>query len=213
MFSSSSARSPRRRRSSLCAATEKITEDIEEWWGVFYRGDKIGYASQTITPKPKGYNLRDHSGAEFESCSAPFSRPRLGLIWKPTKNGFWNDSTSSSSSKEIRFSARGAVHDNKLSLEIDSAGHKSSPRNHPHPGALSARRAQTLRRHPAIGDRQEIFLLHLRSVDLIAAGDDRRHRGPGTNSRRRSHRTGDQIAPKLPRHLGCFLGRRSRVGP
>ena len=31
--------------------TEKITEHSEEWWGVFYRGEKIGYASQTITPK------------------------------------------------------------------------------------------------------------------------------------------------------------------
>ena len=41
--------------------TEKITEDIEEWWGVFFRGEKIGYASQTITPKTKGYKLSDRS--------------------------------------------------------------------------------------------------------------------------------------------------------
>src|SRR3989337_3965073 len=41
--------------------TEKITENIEEWWGVVYRGEKIGYASQTITPRPKGYTLRDQS--------------------------------------------------------------------------------------------------------------------------------------------------------
>ena len=42
-------------------STEKIIEHIEEWWGVFYRGEKIGYASQTITPKSRGYRLRDQS--------------------------------------------------------------------------------------------------------------------------------------------------------
>ena len=41
--------------------TEKITEHIEEWWGIFYRGEKIGYASQTITPRSKGYKLSDRS--------------------------------------------------------------------------------------------------------------------------------------------------------
>jgi hypothetical protein len=30
---------------------EKITESSEEWWGVFYRGEKIGYSTQSITPK------------------------------------------------------------------------------------------------------------------------------------------------------------------
>jgi hypothetical protein len=28
--------------------TEKITDSSEEWWGVFFRGEKIGYATQTI---------------------------------------------------------------------------------------------------------------------------------------------------------------------
>ena len=41
--------------------TEKITENVEEWWGVYYRGEKIGYATQTITPKSKGYRLYDRS--------------------------------------------------------------------------------------------------------------------------------------------------------
>ena len=39
-------------------ASEKITDNVEEWWGVFYRGEKIGYASQTITPKPRLYAAR-----------------------------------------------------------------------------------------------------------------------------------------------------------
>src|SRR5690348_1040427 len=42
-------------------STEKITENMEEWWGVFYRGEKIGFASQVITPKTKGYKLHDRS--------------------------------------------------------------------------------------------------------------------------------------------------------
>ena len=48
--------SDRRARAAhhACAAREKITDNIEEWWGVFYRGEKIGYATQTITPKAKG---------------------------------------------------------------------------------------------------------------------------------------------------------------
>ena len=27
-------------------STEKLTETSEEWWGMYYRGEKIGYASQ-----------------------------------------------------------------------------------------------------------------------------------------------------------------------
>ena len=42
-------------------STEKLTDKIEEWWGVFYRGEKIGFASQVITPKTKGYKLQDRS--------------------------------------------------------------------------------------------------------------------------------------------------------
>ena len=29
---------------------DALTEPSEESWGIFYRGDKIGHASQTITP-------------------------------------------------------------------------------------------------------------------------------------------------------------------
>ena len=42
-------------------STEKLTDHIEEWWGVFYRDEKIGFASQVITPKTKGYKLQDRS--------------------------------------------------------------------------------------------------------------------------------------------------------
>ena len=42
-------------------SVETITEPIRESWGVFYRGEKIGHASQTITPKAKGYQIQDRS--------------------------------------------------------------------------------------------------------------------------------------------------------
>src|SRR5436853_7510025 len=42
-------------------STEKITDRIEESWGVFYRGDKTGYGSQFIDPKSQGYRSRDPS--------------------------------------------------------------------------------------------------------------------------------------------------------
>ena len=40
---------------------ETITERIQESWGVFYRGEKIGHANQTITPRGNGYQIQDRS--------------------------------------------------------------------------------------------------------------------------------------------------------
>lgn len=105
--------------------TERITENIEEWWGVFYRGEKIGYAWQTITPLAKGFQLRDRSSLNL---------PLLGTIQPAatslelTANEDWilERFSFELQSKEIRFSARGAVKDNLLALEIDSAGHRST---------------------------------------------------------------------------------------
>src|ERR671922_531334 len=42
-------------------SAEKITESSEESWGIFYRGDRVGYATQTITPSVEGYEVQDHS--------------------------------------------------------------------------------------------------------------------------------------------------------
>ena len=104
--------------------TEKITEASEEWWGIFYRGEKIGYASQAIVPKTKGYKLND------------FSRLNLNLLGtvQPAETRLEMEANDdwilerfdfALNSKEIGFKARGAVKDNKLTLEIDSAGHRS----------------------------------------------------------------------------------------
>src|SRR3989338_3880032 len=38
-----------------------ITEPMEEWWGIYYRGEKMGSAAQKITPETEGYLVRDFS--------------------------------------------------------------------------------------------------------------------------------------------------------
>ena len=105
--------------------TEKITEHIEEWWGIFYRGEKIGYASQTITPKSKGYKLSDRSMLNLNLLGT--TQPAITRL-EMDANEDWilEKFDFELISKDIRFYARGEVHEAKLRLEIDSAGHKST---------------------------------------------------------------------------------------
>ena len=106
-------------------STEKLTETVEEWWGVFYRGEKIGFASQVITPRTKGYKLQDRSMMNLNM---------LGTI-QPTMTALDMDANEDwilerfafeLRSKEIRFSARGQMNGTKLQLTVDSGGHQSS---------------------------------------------------------------------------------------
>ncbi len=104
--------------------TEKISENIEEWWGIFYRGEKIGYASQTITPRPKGYTLRDQSVLNLNLLgSVQPARTRLEM--DANEDWILERFDFELASKDIRFGARGAVHEGKLVLEVDSAGNES----------------------------------------------------------------------------------------
>jgi hypothetical protein len=105
--------------------TEKITESSEEWWGIFYRGEKIGYASQTITPKSKGYKLKDHSVLNLNLLGT-VQPASTRLEMEANEDWILERFDFELNSKEIRFHARGAVKDNKLTLEIDSAGHRST---------------------------------------------------------------------------------------
>ena len=106
-------------------STEKLTETMEEWWGVFYRGEQIGFASQVITPRTKGYKLQDRSTMNLNM---------LGTI-QPTMTALDMDANEDwilerfafeLRSKEIRFSARGQMNGTKLQLTVDSGGHQSS---------------------------------------------------------------------------------------
>ena len=105
--------------------TEKITEQIEEWWGIFHRGEKIGYASQTITPRSKGYKLSDRSVLNLNllgTIQPAMTRLEMDANedWILEKFDFELIST------DIRFYAHGEVHQTKLKLEMDSGGHKST---------------------------------------------------------------------------------------
>ncbi len=107
------------------SGTDKITENREEWWGVFYRGEKIGYASQTITPKPKGYTLRDQSVLNLNLLGT-IQPATTRLDMEANEDWILERFEFELNSKEIRFGARGSVRDNKLALEVDSGGHKSA---------------------------------------------------------------------------------------
>ncbi|HEY7218137.1 MAG TPA: transglutaminase-like domain-containing protein [Candidatus Binatia bacterium] len=105
--------------------TEKITENIEEWWGVFYRGGKIGYATQTITPMSKGYKLADRSVLNLNLLGT-VQPARTSLEMTANEDWILENFAFELDSKEVRFSARGRVKDRSMSVEIDSAGHKST---------------------------------------------------------------------------------------
>jgi hypothetical protein len=105
--------------------TEKITENIEEWWGVFYRGEKIGYATQTITPKSKGYKLADRSVLHLNLLGT-VQPAATRLEMEANEDWILERFDFELHSQNIRFGARGFVHENKLSLEVDSGGHKSA---------------------------------------------------------------------------------------
>lgn len=107
------------------SGTEKITENIEEWWGVFYRGQKIGYATQTITPRPKGYTLRDRSVLNLNLLGA-IQPATTRLDMEANEDWILERFDFELNSKGIRFGARGSVRDNKLAVEVDSGGHKSA---------------------------------------------------------------------------------------
>jgi hypothetical protein len=106
------------------SSAERLTESLEEWWGVYFRGEKIGYAGQTITPKAKGYRLQDHSVLNLNLLgSVQPAKTRLEM--EANEEWILERFEFELQSNEIRFQARGSVKGNKLSVELDSAGHRS----------------------------------------------------------------------------------------
>ena len=104
--------------------TEKISDPVEEWWAVFHRGEKIGYASQTITPRLKGYRLRDHSVLNLNLLGTV--QPALTRL-EMDANEDWvlERFDFELVSNQIRFVARGQITGTRLNLAIDSGGHTS----------------------------------------------------------------------------------------
>lgn len=104
---------------------EKITERSEEWWGVFHRDEKIGYASQTIAPRPGGYTLTDRSVLQLNLMGV-VQPAATRLEMDANEDWVLEQFAFELASREIRFSVQGWFRDGKLRLEIDSAGHKST---------------------------------------------------------------------------------------
>lgn len=101
-----------------------ITETMEEWWGIYYRGEKIGYAAQKITPKPDEYLVQDSSvlrlnllgtvqtvKTQLEMSAAP--------DWALKRFDFQLDSN------DVRFIAKGQVATGRLRLQVESGGHRT----------------------------------------------------------------------------------------
>jgi hypothetical protein len=105
-------------------ASEKITEPMEESWGIFYRGEKIGYAHQTIDPKSNGYAIRDQSNLRLQLLGKTQDvstrvDTEVDQEWALDRFDF------QLSSADVQFKARGKVRPGYLDLEIDSAGERS----------------------------------------------------------------------------------------
>src|SRR5687768_12903203 len=94
-------------------ATERISESIEEWWGVYYRGEKIGYARQIIEPKATGYEFRDHSELRLNllgTSQAASTSVRMDVDMEWALNSFDFELRSG----EMHFKASGRVSPGQL---------------------------------------------------------------------------------------------------
>jgi hypothetical protein len=105
-------------------SSEKITERMEESWGIFYRGEKIGYAHQTIEPNSTGYTIRDESNLRLQLLGKTQDvstrlKSEVDQDWAIERFEF------QLSSADVHFSARGNAGAGYLELEIDSAGQTS----------------------------------------------------------------------------------------
>ena len=103
---------------------EAITEVSEEWWSIHYRGEKIGYASQTIEPKVPGYRLKDESLLRLNLLgTSQTAATRLSM--EVDKEWVLENFDFDLQSNELRFRARGRVAPGKLILEVVSAGNST----------------------------------------------------------------------------------------
>jgi Transglutaminase-like superfamily len=99
-----------------------ISEGVHESWGVFFRGEKIGHASQTITPKTNGYQIHDRSLLRLQLLGTTQSATTqldvdVDPEWTLEKFNFLLQSN------DVKFHARGRVSPGKLALTVESAGH------------------------------------------------------------------------------------------
>lgn len=101
-----------------------ITEPMEEWWGIYYRGEKIGYAAQKITPEREAYLVQNSSVLRLNLLGTIQTvKTRLEMAANPD----WalKQFDFELHSNGVRFKARGEFAGGRLQLEVDSGGHRS----------------------------------------------------------------------------------------
>jgi hypothetical protein len=106
----------------MLPGVQSIAQTAEEWWGVFYRGEKIGYATQTISPEPEGYQIQGHSVLHLKLLGT-IQPAETRLQSEVDKEWALRRFEFDLRSNEIRFKARGQVLPGKLAVEVNSAGH------------------------------------------------------------------------------------------
>jgi hypothetical protein len=106
-------------------ATEGLREASQEWWGVYYHGEKIGFTSQSIEPNQNGYQLRDESLLRLNLLGTT-QRVSTRLAMTVDKEWVLKDFDFELLSNDVRFRSRGKVNPGQLNLETESAGHTST---------------------------------------------------------------------------------------
>src|SRR3990167_269957 len=101
-----------------------ITEPMEEWWGIYYRGEKIGYAAQKITPETEGYLVRDSSLLRLNLLGT-VKTVETRLQMTAAANWALIEFDFDLRSEDVRFKARGKVTAGKLHLEVESGGQRT----------------------------------------------------------------------------------------
>lgn len=101
-----------------------ITESMEEWWGIYYQGEKIGYAAQKITPDTRGYLVKSSSVLRLNLLGKTQNvKTRLEMLaaadWALREFDFELNSNG------VQFKARGNYSERKLRLDIDSGGQRT----------------------------------------------------------------------------------------
>lgn len=101
-----------------------IAEPMEEWWGIYYHGEKIGYAAQKISPEPDGYLVQDSSLLRLNLLGA-VQTVRTQLRMAASREWLLKHFDFDLQSRDVSFRARGRVAPGKLDLQVESAGHRT----------------------------------------------------------------------------------------
>lgn len=108
----------------LLPTVAAITETMEEWWGIYYRGEKIGYAAQKITPELDGYLVKSSSVLQLNLLET-LQTVKTRLEMAADSNWALRQFDFELLSNNVRFKVRGKVAGRSLQLEVDSGGYRT----------------------------------------------------------------------------------------